>query len=334
MRLGSVLLAALALVAVARAEPIVISTSPVHLTPERPEQTEVGRLVWRGGLVLSSPRTDFGGFSGLLVSSDGTRLLAVSDEGSWFSARLGYKEGRLERVSDGDLAPMRDLDGVPMSGKAADAEGLAALSPAGIDGEVAVSFERDHRVWRYDFGRDGVRALPRPIAMPPDLASAERNGGLEALTLLDGRRLLALTEHSLTASGAIRGWIVPLKGGEAAPIALRRDGLFSLTDMARLPDGDLLLLERRFTMLSGPAMQLRRIARADIQPGALLDGPVVARLGMDYSIDNMEGLAVREGPEGETLVYVLSDNNFNALQRTLLLMFELVPEEADQPRPR
>jgi hypothetical protein len=178
-------------------------------------------------------------------------------------------------------------------------------------------------------------ARPQPIATPPELASVERNGGLEALALLDDRRLLAITEHSLDASGATRGWIVPLNGGgAAAPISLRRHGEFSLTDMAWLPDGDLLLLERRFTLLGGPAMQLRRIARAEIQPSARLDGPVVASLGMDYAIDNMEGLAVRQGLEGETLVYVLSDSNFNALQRTLLLMFELAPEKAGQPRPR
>jgi hypothetical protein len=34
-------------------------------------------------------------------------------------------------------------------------------------------------------------------------------------------------------------------------------------------------------------------------------------------------LAVRRGPKGETLLYMISDNNFSPLQRTLLLMFEL-----------
>jgi hypothetical protein len=38
----------------------------------------------------------------------------------------------------------------------------------------------------------------------------------------------------------------------------------------------------------------------------------------------MEGVSARRGPNGETLVYVVSDDNFNApLQRTLLMMFEL-----------
>jgi hypothetical protein len=32
---------------------------------------------------------------------------------------------------------------------------------------------------------------------------------------------------------------------------------------------------------------------------------------------------VRRGPRGETLLYVISDDNYLPLQRTLLLMFEV-----------
>jgi len=38
----------------------------------------------------------------------------------------------------------------------------------------------------------------------------------------------------------------------------------------------------------------------------------------------MEGIAVRkDATTGETLIYVISDNNFNGLQRTVLLVFAL-----------
>jgi hypothetical protein len=42
------------------------------------------------------------------------------------------------------------------------------------------------------------------------------------------------------------------------------------------------------------------------------------------TVDNMEGIDAREGPGGETLVYILSDDNDNPLQRTYLPMFELI----------
>jgi hypothetical protein len=44
-----------------------------------------------------------------------------------------------------------------------------------------------------------------------------------------------------------------------------------------------------------------------------------------YEIDNMEGIAVHRGSRGETVVSLMSDDNFNRfLQRTVLLQFTLV----------
>ncbi|MDO9125950.1 MAG: esterase-like activity of phytase family protein, partial [Parvibaculum sp.] len=114
------------------------------------------------------------------------------------------------------------------------------------------------------------------------------------------------------------------------------------TDAALLPSGDLLLLERRFSMLAGVGMQLRLIDGNDIEEGAIVDGEVLLDVGQRYSIDNMEGLAVRADRNGDLLLYVISDDNFNPLQRTLLLMFRmpaavspvLAPAEGTLTRPR
>jgi hypothetical protein len=71
-------------------------------------------------------------------------------------------------------------------------------------------------------------------------------------------------------------------------------------------------------------MEIRHIAADEIHEGARLNGEVLANLSFqDANIDNMEGLAVRRGPRGETLLYVISDDNYWRLQRTLLLMFEV-----------
>src|SRR4030095_6964263 len=43
-------------------------------------------LYWRGGSKLASRDPRFGGLSGLALSGDGNRLLAVSDEGWWLTA--------------------------------------------------------------------------------------------------------------------------------------------------------------------------------------------------------------------------------------------------------
>lgn len=44
---------------------------------------------------------------------------------------------------------------------------------------------------------------------------------------------------------------------------------------------------------------------------------------MPLVIDNFEGLAVRELPRGGLLLYLISDDNFNFFQQTLLLQFRL-----------
>ena len=40
-------------------------------------------------------------------------------------------------------------------------------------------------------------------------------------------------------------------------------------------------------------------------------------------MDNFEGVAVADDGGGAPLVYILSDDNFNFFQRTLLLLFRL-----------
>ena len=66
-----------------------------------------------------------------------------------------------------------------------------------------------------------------------------------------------------------------------------------------------------------------RVSRRQIAPGRVVAGREIARLRAPMTVDNFEGIAARPASAGETLVYLLSDNNFNPLQRTLLLMFSL-----------
>ena len=90
-----------------------------------------------------------------------------------------------------------------------------------------------------------------------------------------------------------------------------------------MPDGDLLVIERSFNLIDGVAIRLQRIAAADIRPGTTLNGTTLAVLRRPVTLDNMEGIAARRGENGETLLYLISDDNFRQLQRTLLLVFAL-----------
>jgi hypothetical protein len=72
-------------------------------------------------------------------------------------------------------------------------------------------------------------------------------------------------------------------------------------------------------------MRLRRIGGEAVEAGATLDGELLLDAGMTSQIDNMEGLAIHQDAGGRTILTVVSDDNHNAFQRTLILQFALAP---------
>jgi hypothetical protein len=93
-----------------------------------------------------------------------------------------------------------------------------------------------------------------------------------------------------------------------------------------LAPADLLLLERRYSPARGVAMRIRRIPLTAIKPGALVDGSQLITADLGFQIDNIEGIAVHRNAAGETIVTLVSDDNFSVLQRNLLLQLALVGE--------
>jgi hypothetical protein len=303
----------------AEPEPIALSSKVLQLDPDDPKRQRIGRLTWRGGIEITSPSSRFGGLSGLLVSADGARLLAVSDKGRWLAANLRYDvEGRLIGIGDAQMARLRDLDGDAISKKRQrDAESLAELA----DGSILVSFERKHRIWLYSSKERPLSTRPTAWPKPKGLGDAPNNSGLEALVALAGGELLALTEDQTDGSGKV-GYL--WQEGAWARLTYHAKEDFKPTGASRLPGSDdLLVLERAYQTLSGARVRLVRLAASDIRPGAELHGEELARWGLPLTVDNFEGLATRRGPDGETLIYLLSDDNFIFFQRTLLLMFAL-----------
>ena len=154
-----------------------------------------------------------------------------------------------------------------------------------------------------------------------------RDWGAEALVRLADGRFLILSEMASPRPGLARAMLL---GGDparpathSAPLFYRAPEGFRATDATLLPDGRLLVLNRRADWLEGVGAALVVIDPRTIRPGAVLDGREIARLEWPFIVDNMEGLSVtREG--GRTIVWLASDDNFNPIQRTLLLKFALL----------
>jgi hypothetical protein len=285
-----------------------------------------GALEFRGGLELTSSYREFGGLSAIRVAADGARFVALTDKGRWLTGRITYdKRERPSGIADAVMAPILGQDGRPLASRGwYDTESIAEDG-----GTLYVGIERVHRIVRFDFGRDGVLARGTPIPTPPGVSRLPSNKGLEAMVVVPSGlplagTLIALSERGLDSHGNLRGFLIG--GPRAGEFAIRRSDDFDISDCALLPSGDLLILERRFFWWSGIAMRIRRIPLAAIAPDALVDGRELIFADMGFQIDNMEGLSVHRTAAGDTILTLVSDDNFSALQRTILLQFKLVDE--------
>jgi hypothetical protein len=297
-----------------------IRSQPLVLKLDEPGERRVGKLLWRGGISMTANSPNFGGWSDLHVSSDGKSLSSISDEGSWLTATIDYDaNGNLSGLSNGRIGSLRGLDGKPLASKAmSDAEGMAQLP----DGSWLVSFERHHRFWRYPT-LDGT---PTPIDGPADLGKQPNNGGVEAVTALSDGRIIAISEEYEVKPGVLRGWIgEPAAGGRYnwQTFEYTKTPDFNPTAIRLLPDGSYVLLERAFDPARGVRIRVMQFAAAEVRPGGAVHAQQLARLASPYAVDNLEGLSVGKGAHGETLLWLISDDNFNPLQRNILLMFEL-----------
>jgi hypothetical protein len=292
--------------------------------PREPARNRFGALEFRGGLVLNSSHRNFGGISSLRVAAGGERFIATTDKGNWLRGRIVYRDRRPIAIDDAELAPILGADGRPLSRRGwYDTEALAEDG-----GTLYVGIERRNQIVRFNFGKDGLRARGTPIATPPGVKSLPNNKGLECLVVpargmpLAGT-LIAISERGLDADGNILGFLI---GGKAGGFAVRRTDEFDVSDCAVTPRGELLVLERRFSWLRGVAMRIRGVPLASVKPGAVLDGRELIYADMGNQIDNMEGLSVHRAADGTLVLTLVSDDNFSALQRNLLLQFTLVGE--------
>lgn len=298
-----------------RATPVSVEAQPIgRLSTADPDRNRFGALLFRSGIDLRSSVSAFGGFSGLWRSGDGRDLIALADNAQLLKARIATSDGRLSGLSGAVLSPLILNSGIPLRrSRYYDTESFA-LSGSG----VFIGVERNHAVIRFERNAAGSIVRGVPIPVPKALADLPGNGGLEALGIAPGRSPLGGALVGIAEGGS--GFI--LTGPRQGSFQVNLTGGYDVTDLAFLPGGDAVILERRFSLLGGFGCRLRRIEAKAIGPGARVDGETLYESEASHQVDNMEGLAVhREG--GETVLSLISDNNFSALQRTLLLEFAL-----------
>lgn len=285
---------------------ITVSATPVPLNAQDLRQDQLGEFRYLGGLVLTSADTArLHGLSDMEISTDG-KLIAISDEGDLLSARLiSDTHGRPTGLDQATLRVLTGPDGKPLQGKLeADAEGMARLP----NGDLLVSFEHNNRILLYPAKGGAPRIAPSPTASFPD------NGGMEALAATP-----AAGHDVYVTAGEDSGetWTCKLSGGCIQGAKIAKPAEFGVVAARPLPGGRMAWLLRAWDPVRGSRNTL-----------VIHDtGGEIARMEMarPLTVDNYEGLSAIPAKDGSVRFYLLSDDNFQSSQRTLLLAFDWKP---------
>jgi hypothetical protein len=297
-----------------------IALRPLALDPARPALKQVGGLTFLNAWQLNSDNSNFGGISALIALRDG-RFIGLSDAGTL----IGFGLNRNNQADHPFIAPLPGTMGPEIGYEDKDSEGIA-YDP--VSGQFWISYEAKHAIRRFtpSFARIDGKYTPR------EMRRWSSNSGAEAIVRMPDGRFMILSEGSDMPGGGYMGLMFsgdPVEPGSSYfPFTYRPPAGYNPTDAAMLPDGRMLVLNRRFGLPDGFTAKLTIFDPADIVRNAVIRGAPVATLAPPLIADNMEGLTItREGER--TIVWLISDNNFNIWQQTILMKFALGPDLED-----
>jgi hypothetical protein len=315
---GLGLLAALLAAPALAADPLALTVTPIdHFALLRADEPS-GPLAFAGGVILAARDKRFGGLSGIDFTGRDSVLL-LSDRGAYVRARLVHENGVLVGATDATIGS------IFKPGAAARRDGDMedfALDPSDRMRGVIVRERQANAMLAFDLV-DGAPGKLEPVTVGAPDSFLLTNRGLESVTYAP--------PASPLAGGIVTVGEVPLRGdtdftawvaGEGTFTIGRSDG-YDVSSARFLPNGDLVLLERRFGPVYGIGMRLRRVPGDTLALGAKVDAETLLEAGLTDQIDNMEGLAVSTDDDGRTVLTLVSDDNFSVLQRTLILQFAL-----------
>lgn len=297
-----------------------IALTPLPLDPDRPSLDRVGELEFLAAWELKSDNVEFGGISGLVLQPGG-RFLAVSDAGTL----IGFGLTGDDTTDRPFIAPMPDAHGKDRNYTDRDSEAIL-YDPASQ--KYWVSYEGKAAIRRFGAGFNRREAIVRPDAMQ----KWGDNSGAEAIVRLPDGRFIVFSEGHDRPDGSYEALLFSgdptEKGSQIESFGYRPPARHKITDAKMLPDGRILTLNRKFD-LTGLSATLALLDPDEIAAGETVQPKSIARLESPLLVDNMEGLAIAE-EDGRIVIWIISDNNFNALQRTLLMKFAMpVKGDAD-----
>lgn len=287
----------------------------ITVTPLPDRAGVAGELALTGVWELQSAHGWFGGFSAL-AALDEAGLVAGSDRGWLLDIDLSGRDPRAVAGSFrfiGRRATARK--------EVVDLESLAR-DPA--SGTLWAGFENFNQIERFAAG--GQRAH----RAPPEMRRWSRNSGPETMVRLADGRFLVIAEGRGRGGEAEHAGLIfardPVEPQAASAFRFAAPPGYDPVDATQLPDGRVLILLRRVEYAL-PARFDTAIAIADpraIRPDEPWQARIIQRLTGGVFADNFEGIAFvpRSDDPARGSLWLISDDNFSAFQRSLLVRFD------------
>ncbi len=262
----------------------------------------------------------FSEISDLAYHAKSKKLYLVSDEGRLFTFHAKFTE-KIEVLEADSSVELRKKNGNKFKRWRRDSEGMT------IDGKgrLLISFEEKAKVAWFHKNSDKYGRLIRKYALPKKLQITKnyrsKNKSLEGLAWHPKYGILTAAEWPLKKDDKKRQTIYALNGKEwhfkAEP-----EGKSAIVAIEVMDDGDLLVLERSFTGLMHPfVVTLKKVYLGNCKK-KMCNTKVLAKMSthQGWDIDNFEGLA----KVGNHRYVMISDDNDNFFQKTLLIYFEVL----------
>ncbi len=261
----------------------------------------------------------FNELSGLEWDEDEKVLFAISDSGGLFHLKPIMEDNKLLDVELSASYSLKDNSKQPLSGKRKDSEGLALINHRNNiknDTELLISFERKPRVVRFQTNGEYLKGETIAPVLQKKSNYQEKNQQLEAITHHPVFGLLTGPERPLVNDDDKIGIYSNNKLISKLSLADTKHG--SLVGLSTLPDGDLIALERVYiNVFAGLQFTLHhlKLNNDSFEQTSLLS--ITPADG--FFNDNFEGITHHKA----SYFFMISDDNANAVQRSLLLYFRL-----------
>ena len=285
----------------------------INLFPTDLENISLNKLKFVSGIEIKSNHPDFGGLSGLIINEDKS-LISVGDQGTWLTGKIKIDEnGKLVEIINGRLGHLKDNENNRLYKLGKSYTDAESIEP--YNNKFVVSFERKHRILIFnniflhsEIFYDRIKYLDLPD-----------NGGIEAMAPLKNNSIFLLSENLIHPDDKIAGYL--LSDNKLKKVYVKKNGSFKPTDMSNLPDGNILLLERSFSPVRGVSARISVIKYEDLKPNSVILPFTLDTLKPPMVVDNFEGISFLKLNDGGYYIFILSDDNFNFLQKTLLYQF-------------